>query len=786
MKMEMEKNIMTEEKETNMGQQLVAKYLPYWPLLVLFMLLAFAAAYTYLHFATPIYEASATIIIKDERRGAGSEDSKILESLDLIASKKTIENEIEVLQSRALMEKVVKVLRLYASYSKEGKVKAGDAYILSPLVIEALNPDSIIGVEKVEFSYDKASQTVLLNNKDKYPVNQFVSTAYGTLKFLPNKYHFAAFNQGEKKFFFSLDEPQNVAAGLTRGLKISPNKQSAIVELSYKDPIPQRAVDILNQLIITYDQVSISEKNSLARNTLAFVNEQLRGVTIELDSIEKRIQQYKSGSGAVDIGTQGGFYLKSVSENDQKLGDINMQLSMLNQVEKFVGERQSGEMLAPSTLGVSDPSLSNLITQLQTTQLEYDKLKKTVGENNPKLKALESQMATLRPSIVDNIKNQKQSLVASRQSLSSTNSGYNAMLSSVPKKEKQLLEISREHMTKANQYQTLLQKQQEIEMSLASVISNSRVVDKALAGKVPVSPKKSMIYLMAIIAAIGAFAGIIILKDTITGKIKFRNEIEKMTSIPIIGEIAYEKTQNPLVIEKGTRSFVAEEFRKLRVSLSFLGIDSSHKKILLTSSISGEGKSFIAANLAVSLSLTGKKVILVDLDLNQPTLSKILNVHYEYGATEFLTGEKDAYEVVNKLSTHDNLYFISAGNLPENPTELLAGGKVEQLIEYLESNYDMVVIDTSPSALVTDAFILSKLCDATLYVIRHNYTPKMLIKRIDEKNQINPIKNPAIIFNGLKTRGVFKKGGYGYGYNYVYGNKEYGYGSKNRKQKKSA
>ncbi len=785
--MEMEKNIMTEEKETSMGQQLVAKYLPYWPLLVLFILLALTAAYFYLRYATPIYESSATIIIKDERRGAGGEDSKILESLDLIASKKTIENEIEVLQSRALMEKVVKVLRLYASYSKAGKVKAGDAYVLSPIMIEAQYPDSIQGVEKVEFSYDKNSQTVLLNNKDRYPLNQFVSTDYGVLKFLPNKYHFSALNSGDKKFFFSLDEPQNVAAGLTKGLKISPNKQSAIVELSYKDPIPQRAVDILNQLIITYDQVSISEKNSLARNTLAFVNEQLRGVTIELDSIEKRIQQYKSGSGAVDIGTQGGFYLKNVGENDQKLGDINMQMSMLNQVEKFVAEKQStGEMLAPSTLGVSDPSLSNLITQLQTTQMEYDKLKKTVGENNPKLKALESQINTLRPSITDNIKNQKQSLAASRQSLSATNSGYNALLSTVPKKEKQLLEISREHMTKANQYQTLLQKQQEIEMSLASVISNSRVVDKALAGKVPVSPKKMMIYLMALIGAFGAFAGVVILKDTITGKIKFRNEIEKMTSIPIIGEIAYEKTTNPLVIEKGTRSFVAEEFRKLRVSLSFLGIDSAHKKILLTSSISGEGKSFVAANLAVSLSLTGKKVVLVDLDLNQPTLSKIMNVHYEYGATEFLTGEKDAYEVVNKLDTHDNLYFISAGNLPENPTELLANGQVEKLIEYLESNYDMVVIDTSPSALVTDAFILSKLCDATLYVIRHNYTPKMLIKRIDENNQINPIKNPAIIFNGLKTRGVFKKGGYGYGYNYVYGNKEYGYGSKNRKQKKSA
>ena len=779
----MDRNIVTEEKESNGGQQMMSKFLPYWPLLILFALLAFAAAYAYLRYATPIYEAAATLIIKDERRGGG-EDSKLLESLDLIASKKTIENEIEVLKSRALMEKVVKALFLYAPVSREGKLKSGDAYVLSPIRIEAQNPDSIQEFERIEFSYDKNSQTVLLNNKDKYPINQFVSTPYGTLKFFPNRYKFASLNSGNKQLYFSLEDPQNVANGLLKGFKISPNKQSAIIELSYKDPIPQRAVDLLNQLIILYDKASINEKNTLALNTLSFVNEQLSGMAKDLDSIERKIQQYKSGSGAVDIGAQGASYLKNVGENDQKLSDVNMQLSMLNQVEKFVDERQNGEILAPSTLGV-DPSLATLITQMQTAQTEYDNLKKTVGTNNTTLKSLADQINKLRPSIEDNIQSQKQSLVASRKSLYTTNSGYNAMLSTVPYKEKQLLQISREHQTLANQYQFLLQRKQETEMSLASVISNSRIVDKALAGKDPVSPNKKMIYIMALFGAVGLFAGTIILKDTITGKIKFRSEIEKMTSIPILGEITFEKTKDPLIIEKGTRSLAAEEFRKLRVSLSFLGINAEQKKLLLTSSISGEGKSFIAANLAVSISLTGKKVVLVDLDLNKPTLSDILRVNYEEGVTEFLSGEKEAYQVVNKLDTHENLSFISAGSLPENPTELLANGKVKSLIEYLESNFDMVIIDTSPAVLVTDAFILSGLCDATLYVIRHNYTPKVLVKRIDENTQFNPINNPAIIFNGLKTRGLFKTN-YGYGYNYVYGNKHYGYNPKTRKQKKSA
>jgi capsular exopolysaccharide synthesis family protein len=250
-----------------------------------------------------------------------------------------------------------------------------------------------------------------------------------------------------------------------------------------------------------------------------------------------------------------------------------------------------------------------------------------------------------------------------------------------------------------------------------------------------------------------------------------------MTSIPVIGEISYEKTDSPLVIAKGTRSFIAEAFRKLRISLSFLGIDATHKKILVTSSISGEGKSFVASNLAISLSLTGKKVVLVDLDLNNPTQSKNLSVNYENGVTEYLNGEKLPGEIINKIETQENLYFISAGSLPENPTELLANGKIKLLIDYLDNEFDVVVIDTSPSALVTDAFILSEFCDATLFVIRHNYTPKRLISRIDESNQINEITNPAIVFNGLKTRGVFKNN-YGYGYDYVYGNKDRGGKSK--------
>ena len=758
--------------EENMIQQIVSKYVPYWPLFLLALFVGGAIAFVYIrYYTTPIYEANATIIIKDEKKG--NEDSKLMESLDQISSKKIVENEIEIIQSRTLMTNVVKSLHLYAPIFEEGKIKTISAYLKSPVFIEAPNPDSLQRASKVILSYNKNSNTVLLNNKYKYPINEIVNTPYGKLKFTRNKY-FREDDTAKGHLYFSIYDPKDVAQSLLGSLRVeAASKLSSVVELSYRDEVPQRAENILNQLIVAYDQATVYEKDRLAKNTLSFVEERLGIVSHDLDSIEKKVQQYKSGSNAVDISTQGQLFLQNVSVNDQKIAEMSTQLSVLDQVQKFVSNPDGKGGIVPSTLGVSDPMLSQLIDKLYTSQLEYERLHKTVGENNPTLVAITDQINKIKPSILQNIQSQKQSLNAARQNLYATNGSYNSMLQAVPQKERQLLDISREQASKRNIYDFLVQKREESELSYASAVSDHRVVDNAKAGSGPVSPKKNLIYALSVLVCLGISIALIRIKESLTGKVLYRNEIEARTTIPIIGEIAFEKTKNPLVIEAGKRSFVAEEFRKLRISLSFLGIDSEHKKILITSSISGEGKSFIAANLAVSLSLTGKKVVLVDLDLNNPTISKILNVTQEEGITEFLIGEREPEEIIKRVKAHENLFFISSGNLPENPSELLSNGKVKDIIDYLENIFDYVIIDTSPIVLVTDGYMLTGLCNATLYVIRHNYTPKLLIKRIDENNQINPINNPAIIFNGVKMRGFFKNN-YGYGYDYVYGNKQRG------------
>jgi len=760
-----------EEAEDNLIQQFVSKYMPYWPMFVIAALISISVAVVYLHWAIPVYEANATIIIKDEKKG--NEDSKLMESLDQISSKKIVENEIEILQSRTLMLDVVKDLGLYAPVYDEGKVNSISAYVLSPISVVSPNPDSMeTSDDKIYFTYNDKNQTVLLNHKYSFPLNQIVKTPYGLLKFVPNPNFEPDNDNNKQKFYFELLSPPGVASSLLGGLKAeASSKLSSVIELSFRDQVPKRAEDILNQLLHAYDLASIAEKDKLASNTLSFVQVRLSAVAHDLDSIEKKIQQYKSGRGAVDVSTQGQLFLQNVSSNDQKIGEINTQLSILDQMEKSVTDRENSAVMAPSTLGISDPTLTQLTDKLYNAELEYDKLRKTVGENNPSLVTLRDQISKLKPGILQNIHNQQQNLYAAKQNLNATNGTYNSILQTVPQKERDLLDISREQSTMSAIYAFLLQKKEESELSHASTLPDHRIVDSAEASGAPVSPKRMLIYMVSIVACLGVCFAIIMVRESLTGKVLYRSEIELRTSIPIIGEIAFDRSKTPLVVEAGRRSFIAEEFRKLRISLSFLGIDEKHKKILITSSISGEGKSFIAANLAVSLSLTGKKVVIVDLDLNNPSIAKNLNVTQEEGITEFLTGQKEPEEIIKRVKAHENLFFISAGNLPENPTELLANGKANEIIDYLDNIFDVVIIDTSPLVLVTDGYLLTGLCDTTLYVIRHKYTPKVIIKRIDERNHINPIHNPAIIFNGVKIRGFFKNN-YGYGYDYVYGNKE--------------
>ena len=762
----MKKSKVPISQEENLFTQSLNRYIVYWPLFIISFFFFVACAYVYLRYATPKFEASATVIIKDQKKGA--DDSKAMESLNMINTKKIIENEVEVLQSKSIMNNVVKSLHLYAQVFQKGKIRNVSAYAFSPVTIMSSNPDSLKPVAQIWLKYDEKTHGITLNDKYVGVINEWLNTPFGKLKFVPNK-RYSSF-ESDKPLYFSLNSTREVSNALLRDLQvISPNKLSSIISLTFQDEVPEKAEDVLNQLIYMYDRASVEEKNSLAKNTLQFVEERLNAVSKDLDSIEKTVQTYKTGTGASDISAQGQLYLQNVSNNDQELGKINMQLAVLDQVEDAVSQGSLNSGMSASTIGVTDPNLSQLLTDLKNKELEYEKLKKTVAENNPILVSLRDQINKIRPGIQDNLQNQRKNLEASRGNIKVTNSKYNSMLSSIPQKERQILEISRDQNVKNGIYSFLLQKKEESELSYASTFSDSRVINSAQASKFPVSPKKMFIFLGAILASLVIGILLVTFLEGFSTKVLYRKDLESMTEVKVIGEVAYNDAKDIKIIESGKRSIIAEEFRKIRTSLHHLGVDSSKKKLLVTSSIPGEGKSFVAANLAISNSLTGKKVALIDVDLHKPGLGKIFGKStQDPGMGDFLTGKKKPEDIIKKANGYENLYFVSSGTLHESPSELLLNGKINEFIEYLESRFDMIIIDTAPSVLITDAFILSELCDTTLYVVRHNYTPKMLVKRIDENLEVNPLKNPAIIFNGVKKRGFFNNN-YGYGYDYVYG-----------------
>lgn len=753
------------------------KYIPYWPVFVVLLALCMFCAWFYLRISPRQYDATASIMIADESKG--QVEAEMMTQLDQLSGKKLIENEVEVLKSKTLMEDVVKNLHLYATFFEDAKMMHKSAYYTSPVTIEFANPETLKEVSKAEFTFSEKDSQVVIGAK-KYPVNKLVETEYGKLKFVPNKNYSS---KAEGQLYFSLMKPSAAAGSYASRLKVMGSRVSTVISLTQRDEVPGRAEEVLNEVIIAYNKATIDDKAKLAVNTLNFVDKRLEVVEKELQEIEQKAQSYKSSREAVDIGKQGEMYLKSVGEIDTKMGEVNIQLSVLDEVEKSLLSKDNNSQVSPTTLGLKDPILTELINKLNEKELAYEKLKKTTGENNPVLTSLKGEINKLKPSVLENIRNQRSSLSASKLNLTASNNTYATMLQKIPQKERDLIDINRQQAIKSGIYSFLLQKKEETELSYRSTIVDIRVVDKAHALPYPVSPKPMMIYMLAAFFALALPVGFINVKGMLNRKITFRKEIEDMTSFPIIGEVVLDNSKDPLVIQEGKRTFIAEQFRRIRTSLAYLGVNHAGKKrVLVTSSLSGEGKSFVALNLSLSLAMTGKKVVLLELDLANPSLSEKLNVDYEKGVSNYLWGECEPEEVIKRTAANTNLFFLPAGTLPDNPSELLMNERLKDLLSYLEDIFDYVIIDSAPSTLLSDAYVLSPLCHATLYVVKHKYTPKVYIERLEQDNLIHHhLVNVGIIFNGIRSRGFTKNGyGYGYGYGYIYDNS----GKKVKKQRK--
>ncbi len=770
-KIHINKNTGIETTEENPFRQMAFRYLPYWPVFLILAALSVAAAYAYLYTVVPVYEISASILIKDEKKG--SDESKIMESLDLLGAKKIIENEIEVIHSRTILTEVIKNLHLYAPVFEKDRFVSHPAYITSPIIIELEQPDSLIQTNDIYFSF--ASKSNMISIADKYfSLNKWYSSQWGSIRFSANPLYRPS--SGTHVFYFNLDNVKKSVNDMYAKLEISASgKLSSVINLVLKDAIPERGEAILNDIINVYNKVSITDKNQLAANTLDFIERRLNNMGIQLDSMEIGIQNFRTEKDVVDISAQSKQYLESVGESDLKLSDVNMQLAVLDEVEKYVESKTNQTGIVPSSFGIGDKLLSQLIEKLFNSEIQYEGLKKTTAKNNPILISLQNEIDKMKPTILENIQNQRKSLEAGRNNLMETNNKYTSLLRTIPLKERQLVEISRQQAIKNNIYSFLLQKREETALSLNSTVPDSRLIDKAESSFTPVWPKKYLVIGLAILSAVFISTIWISFKELLSNKILYRNEIENLTMIPVLGEISFNKPKRGIVFKSGERSLIAEQFRFLRATVYKSGT-SKAKRIMVTSSIPGEGKSFVAANLASSLALAGKKVILIDLDLHKPGVHHLFNLDNQTGVSDYLNNKADANNLIKEAPDFENLFLMTAGPIPFNPSELMLNGRLKALLNYLESIFDVLIIDTAPALAITDAYIIGSRCDTNLYVIRHAFTPKVHIQLLDENTGMYRMKNIGIVFNGVKKRGIGNYGyGFGYGFNFDY---RYGYSDK--------
>lgn len=762
---------MGEEEQSINVKELLAKYTFHWPVFVVGILICLVSAYFYLRYAEEVYSVNSTLLIKDEKRGAVAGAGDLLNDLDLFGSSKVVENEIEILKSRTLMRKVVDRLNLMITYKIEGRVRNSDAYFKKPVNIDALDIDSLSYGKTFILTFPTKT-TYLLKSHDigenfTGPLNQIQRNKLGVYRISTNS-NFE--NWKEPALSITINDPGLLVNQALDLLNITlASKQSTVLLLNFQTTVPQRGSDILNGLVQVYNEAALADKNRTTQSTIRFIDERLKLISGELTNVEKDVEGFKSSRGLTNISDDATAFLESVKANDVKLNEVELQISVIKDVLRYVNSNSPQEKL-PSTLGINDPVLLAQINQLAELQLKRDQLLTTTQDGNPLLQPINKQIETTRAGIKSSVQNIARSLENTKTDLQGYNREYQGSIKKIPGQERQFISIKRQQTIKESLYLYLLQKKEEAALSYASVVADSRIVDPAYYSKTPIKPKKQITYLAAILLGLLLPIGYIYGKTLLNGKVENTSDITKLTCAPILGEIFHDEDAEPIVVSATSRKAIAEQFRAIRTNMQFLHgkkEPGKGKVTLMTSSMSGEGKSFVSSNIAAALAISGKKTVLLELDLRKPKVSRYLGLGNKTGLSNYLIGKAEIKEIIQPTPVNPNFFIIGSGPTPPNPSELLIQPEIEQLLEYLRNNFDEILIDTPPIGLVTDAQILSRLADATLYLVRQDVTFKDQIKNLEELYMNKKFPRLYVIFNGIKLGGSYGYGnGYGYGYGY--------------------
>lgn len=777
---------MTEEQEHSVEvqdfdlKQFILRYLRYWYVFALAVCIALGAAWFYNWYAQPVFAISSKVLIKEE---ASSPAQAIMNDLEMTSKSKNLENEIEILRSHRMVGKALEEVDFEVTYNLIGNIKTTEIYTESPVRIEV---DSLH-----HFAYFTAFSMQLLNNGDfewnyqiegeelysgKGKIGNWFNFPLGTIRVWPRN-HYDQWLQddpsGEKRRFkIVFHGKERLIQHYVNKLSIEPiSGQSTIVQIALLDAVPQKGVDFLNALVSVYLQNDVNEKNRTADNTSVFIGQQLEIIKADLSEIENARELYKTSKGIIDLSAESQVVLETARSIDEKIADNNARKSMVSNLKEYVSNDQKLSELAPSTIDLNDPLLVSLVERLHRLEIDWERVSVGSTSRNPEFAGLQAELRLTRQKIIENITNIEKNIDLTNLQLEEESRQVRSRIQGIPKTERELIGIERQYRIQESLYLYLLEKQAEVSISLASSVSDNRIVDSARASTSPVKPVKSKAYAVALILGLLIPFVVIYLRDQLDDTVRDVATIERITKLPIIGVVGLHKDESNLVISENLNSPVAEAYRSVRTNISFFGQTSQQKVLLITSSIGTEGKTFTAMNLSSVLAISGKKTILLGLDLRKPKIVDDFNLSNDKGMSTFLSGQHDLDEVIQPSQLTAGFDVIPSGPVPPNPSELIMGPRMDELIGLLQKRYEHVVIDSPPVGLVTDGLMLIKYAALTIYVVRQGVTRKQHLRNMQSIQQQQKGKM-AILFNAVKKNAL--NGYSGYGYHYGYGN-DYGY-----------
>lgn len=785
----------TEQEEQVDYKALFFKYLIHWKWFVASIVVCLIGGWIYLHYTTPVYSITGSVIIKDNKKNNSvSTGLADLEDLGFYSSTNNFDNEVEVLHSRTLLKKVVEELDLYINYRTRENLRPVELYKDTPVKVwltpeeaEKL-PNGAAVLEVVLKPGGKLSVSTEIDEQEfKQDFNKLpalLTTPYGTFSFTPGD---SAIVEKEQEITVTVAAPRIMANGYANALSVEPtSKTTTIAQITLQNTSPQRGVDFINKLIEIYNRDANDDKNEVASKTAEFIDERIKIINGELGTTEKELETFKRDAGLTDLKSDAQLALSENSEYEKKRAENSTQLHLVQFLSEYANNPDHAYEVLPVNVGLTDTGLTELINRYNEMLLERKRLLRTSSESNPVVVNLDASIRAMRSNVQTTILSVQKGLMITKADLERQAGKYAGRITSAPGQERQLVSISRQQEIKAGLYLMLLQKREENAITLASTANNARIVDEAQAELFPVSPKGKLIYLIAFVLGIAIPVGIIYIIELLRYKIEDRSDVKKLTTVPIIGDIPASDNmpkEGSVVVRENQNDMMAETFRNVRTNVQYM-LGSNQKVVLITSTTNGEGKSFVAANLAISFALLGKKVVIVGLDIRKPGLNKAFQMsHKEDGITRYLADPEhtDLMSLLQQSNVTPNLYILPGGAIPPNPTELVARDSLVQAVDRLKKEFDYVILDTAPIGMVTDTQLISRVADMSIYVCRAGYTPKAGYLFINELRDHKKLPNLCTIINDVNIKtgkyGYGTYGKYGYGRTYGYG---YGYDEKSK------